>query len=182
MCAGCFRAFGTDLIGGSNGRMSLVRQVSLGLRPRNDWNHVNHVMASINQMRRCSQRLFAEPHFLALEHLVLDLTRAGAGLLGLDMVSYRKPSKFCFAKRPSQLELYKFGHSRPPRLQKLTVEGIAPTLTRLKKIRELFPPGVQVVLKNEKKGVEYNISEAGVFFTLVTSSEYYEGKHVISFA
>lgn len=161
MCAGCFKAFGTDLIGGSNGRMSLVRQVSLCPRPPNHCNHYYHLMASIIQMQKCAQRLFAEPHFLALEHLVLDLTRPGAGILGLNMVSYRKPSKFCFAKRPPQLKLYKFCHSRPPRFQKLTIEGITPTLTHLKKLREFLPSGVQVVLKIEKTGVEYTISEAG---------------------
>jgi len=72
------------MIGGSEGRLSLVRQMLLCLN-FSGYSDLRYISRSwIDGMGFFWQRLFTHSHNLALEHLTLDLTKTkvlGCGLL-----------------------------------------------------------------------------------------------------
>lgn len=116
--------------------MSLIRQVSLCLHPECSTRNRTPT-TSIQDMRLCWQRLFAEPQSLALEHFYLDCTRSTVAIFWFDLVSLPRSSGHCFVNRSSQLRIhvtefkhphYKLGYSSPLRFQELTVKGFAPTI------------------------------------------------------
>jgi len=143
--------------------------VSLCLHPESNTRN-RTLTTSIRDMRLCWQRLFAEPQSLALEHLYLDLTRSTVAIFCFNLVSLRRSSGHCFVNRSSQLQVhltefkhphYKLGYSSPPRFQKLTIKGYAPTLRGLKGLRDFLPPEIQLLDRERGKECTFLWANSG---------------------
>lgn len=144
------------MIGGSDGRLSLIRKLSLCPNPPKCSVRRAIPPGRVRGLGLCWQRLFARSHGLALEHLHLDFTRSNVTGSGLRLVS-RRTSEPWLTNRSLQLQKYitqvkqrpyKPGYSSPPRFRKLTVNGLNDE-PFLKELRGFLEPGVQLIVDDE---------------------------------